>query len=158
MELDIFNIAAFQMLVCRLRTGKCERIHEIVLYLFFNVGSFSDRGRKFPMCNRLTCIIAAIPSDVARAASSEERLGRGADALRGREPGRGGRHAAAPGRRLHAAAAHRAAHAPRARPARPGAPQDEGEPATVTSNVCLSLRVVVVRRRNIATLHEKGKR
>lgn len=74
--------------------------------------------------------IPALPGDVAGAARAQERLGGGADALRGRQPVRGGRHAAAPHGRLHAAAAHRPAHAPRARAARPGASQDEGKPRT----------------------------
>lgn len=68
----------------------------------------------------------ALPGNVARAAGAEERLCCGADALRGRQPRGGGRHAAALHGRLHAAASHSAAHAPRARTARPGASQDEG--------------------------------
>lgn len=70
---------------------------------------------------------------MAGAARAQERLGGGADALRGRQPVRGGRHAAAPHGRLHAAAAHRPAHAPRARAARPGASQDEDGERTLHS-------------------------
>lgn len=69
----------------------------------------------------------AVPSDVARAARPQERLGGGADALCGRQPQRGGGRAGAQRRRhRRLAAAHRAAHAPRARAARPSAQKDEG--------------------------------
>lgn len=64
---------------------------------------------------------------MARTPGSEERLGGGANALRRREPRRGGRRAVAQlGRHGRLAAAHRAAHAPRAAATRPGPSQDEG--------------------------------
>lgn len=69
---------------------------------------------------------AAVPGDVAGAAGAEERLGRRADALRGRQPRRRQRDARAAARPRHAAAAHRAAHAPRAHAARPSTQENEG--------------------------------
>lgn len=76
--------------------------------------------------NQPSHLPTALPSDVARAAGAEERLGSGADALCGRQPGRGGRHPAPPYGRLYTTAQDRSAHAPRARAAGPSASQDEG--------------------------------
>lgn len=64
---------------------------------------------------------------MARPACAEERLRRGADALRAWQPLGGEQHSAATSGYFITSAAHRSTHASRACSARSSTPQDEGE-------------------------------